>query len=182
MTSILPIHLVHATSEFARMDLAQQERLGDELHERQPNLLASVLVLRNMGASYAQLEIALHALFVTWLAMKHSGRSWPVVTEAVQETCLQRLSGRIRFIEGLKGKSVQRALQDQIDTHREQVLLAFVIGHLGDAGLLSIRTDAEKFIVLSVLNLVECVAEIADGAPAAGTRTANPTTSPPAGT
>jgi hypothetical protein len=165
MPAILLPHLKHALLEFARLDLAQQERLGDELHERQPNLLASVLVLRNMGASYAQLEIALHALFVTWLAMKHSGRSWPVVTEAVQEACLQRLSGRIRFIEGLKGEQVQRALQDQIDAHREQTLLAFVIGHLGDAGLLSIRTDAEKFIVLAVLNLVECVAEIVDGAP-----------------
>ncbi len=44
------------------------------------------------------------------------------------------------------------------DAHREQTLLAFVIGHLGDAGLLGIRTDAEKFIVLAVLNLVECIA------------------------
>lgn len=79
--SIQLTHLQHALAEFSRMDLAQQERLADELHERQPNLLA------------------------------------------------------------------------------------FVIAHLGDAGLLGIGTDAEKFIVLAVLNLVECVGDIASSAP-----------------
>ena len=165
LPSIQLIHLKHALAEFGRMDLAQQERLADELHERQPNLLASCLVLRNMGASYAQLGVALQALFVTWLAMQRSGRSWPLVTEAVQEACLRRLTGRIRFIEGLTGGQVQRALQDQIDAHREPNLLAFVIAHLGEAGLLGIGTDAEKFIVLAVLNLVECVGDIASSAP-----------------
>ena len=161
MATVLPTHLMRALNEFDRMDLGQRVRLGDELHERQPNLLASFLVLRNLGASDLQLEIALHVLLVTWLAMKHSERSWPVVTETLQETCLQRLTGRMRFTEGLTGALMQRGLQDQIEAHREKTLLAFALGHLRDAGLLGIRTDAEKFTVLAVLNLVECVAELA---------------------
>jgi hypothetical protein len=92
--SIQLIHLKHVLAEFSRMDLAQRERLADELHERQPNLFASCLVLRNMGASYAQLGVALQALFVTWLAMQRSGRSWPLVTEAVQEDCATRPMSR----------------------------------------------------------------------------------------
>lgn len=45
------------------------------------------------------------------------------------------------------------------------ILLAFAIGHLKEAGLLGIRTNAEKLAVLAVLNVVECVAH---GAPAKG--------------
>ncbi len=157
-TSIQLTHLQHALAEFGRMDLAQRVRVADEIFERQPNLLASVLVLKKMGASDAQLEVALQALLMTWLAMRQSGRSWPLITEAVQEACLQRLTGRMRFIEGLPAEQVQRALQDQIDAHGERNMLAFAFAHLGDAGLLGIRTDAEKFVVLAVLNLVECIA------------------------
>ena len=32
-------------------------------------------------------------LLVTFQAMKRSGHTWPIVSEAVQETCLQRLTG-----------------------------------------------------------------------------------------
>jgi hypothetical protein len=49
------------------------------------------------------------------------------------------------------------------------ILLAFAIGHLKEAGLLGIRTNAEKLAVLAVLNVVECVAH---GAP--GSRSATP--------
>jgi hypothetical protein len=31
-------------------------------------------------------------------------------------------------------------------------------GYLGDHDLLAVRTDAEKFLMLGALNLVECVA------------------------
>ena len=46
------------------------------------------------------------------------------------------------------------------DEHRERYLLEFVYGYLGDHDLLRVRTDAEKFLMLAALNLVECVAEV----------------------
>jgi len=44
--------------------------------------------------------------------------------------------------------------------HRERYLLAFVYSHLGRHDLLRVRTDAEKFLLLAALNLVECVAYV----------------------
>ena len=44
------------------------------------------------------------------------------------------------------------------EEHSERYLLAFVYGHLGEHDLLRVRTDAEKFLLLAVLNLVECIA------------------------
>lgn len=39
-------------------------------------------------------------------------------------------------------------------------LLAFVYGYLGDHDLPRVRTDAEKYLLLAALNLVECVAVV----------------------
>jgi hypothetical protein len=45
-------------------------------------------------------------------------------------------------------------------------LLAFAYGHLGEQDLLRVRTDAEKFLLLAVLNHVDCVAFVgADTSP-----------------
>lgn len=45
-------------------------------------------------------------------------------------------------------------------------LLAFVYGYLGDHDLLAVRTEAEKYLMLATLNLVECVAFVGSGAAA----------------
>ncbi|WP_418126173.1 hypothetical protein [Variovorax sp. 160MFSha2.1] len=42
--------------------------------------------------------------------------------------------------------------------HPERYLLAFMYGHLGKHDLLRVRTDAEKFLLLATVNLVEFVA------------------------
>jgi hypothetical protein len=51
-------------------------------------------------------------------------------------------------------------VQQFCDEHPERFLLEFVYGYLGDHHLLRVRTDAEKFLVLAALNLVECVAYV----------------------
>lgn len=68
--------------------------LADEIFVQQPDLLASILVLPRMGVGLVELEVPLHLLFVTFQAMKHSGHVWPIVTEDVQDRCMQRLTAR----------------------------------------------------------------------------------------
>ena len=121
-------------------------------------MLASILALPRMGVAMVQLEVPLHILLVTFQAMKLSGRAWPIVTEDVQETCMQRLTARARFNEGLPADLANKVVQQFCDEHPERYLLAFVYGYLGDHDLLSVRTDAEKFLLLGALNLAECVA------------------------
>ena len=48
--------------------------------------------------------------------------------------------------------------------HPESVLLAFTYDHLRQNDLLAVRTEAEKFLMLAVLNLVECIASVRDRA------------------
>ena len=152
--------MVQAAIDVNGMDPPQKVRLADEIFARQPNLLASVLVLPRMGVSMVELEVPLHILFVTFQAMKRSGHAWPIVCEDVQDRCMQRLTARARFNEGLPGDLANQVDQQFCDEHPERYLLAFVYGYLGDHGLLRVRTDAEKFILRAALNLVKCLADV----------------------
>jgi len=158
MGAITQAVMVQADRDVSGMSQAQKVSLADEIFAQQPNMLASVLALPRMGVGMVELEVPLHILLVTFQAMKRSGRAWPVVSEEVQEICLQRLTARARFNEGLPGDLADQVVQQFCDDHPERFLLAFVYGYLGDHDLLRVRTDAEKFLVLAALNLVECVA------------------------
>ena len=101
MASISSRNLVDAVLRVECMSFEDRARLAEEVHAGQPNLFFSVLVLQRYEATLEQIEVVLNLLLVFYEAMKISGGSWPVITEDVQERCLARISGRVRFIEGL---------------------------------------------------------------------------------
>ena len=158
--------VLQAVIEVNGMDLARKVATADEIFLVQPNLLSSVLALPIMGASMEQVEVMLHILLVAHEAMKLSGHTWPVVTEADQEKSLQRLTARMRFREGLPSDLAYQVIQQYLDEHRERYLLAFVYGHLGEHDALGVRTDAQKYMLLAAFNLVECIAEVGAKTPA----------------
>ena len=161
MASISSRNLVDAVLRVEQMRFQERERLADEIHARQPNLFFSVLVLQRYGATLEQVEVVLNLLFVFHEAMKSSGRSWPAISEDVQERCLKRISGRVRFIEGLTPQLQAKATADAVGDHAERQLLAYVFGKFKENGLLGVKTEAEKMLMLAALNLVECIAETA---------------------
>ena len=161
MTSISSRLLVDAVLRVERMSFNERERLADEIHAQQPNLFFSVLVLQSYGVTLEQMEVVLNLLFVFYSAMKISGKAWPVISEDVQERGLKRISGRARFLEGLTPPQQHQATADAIAGHPEKQILAYAFGKLGEHGLLGIKTEAEKMILLAAVNLVECIAETA---------------------
>ena len=161
MASISNRNLVDAVLRVERMSFTEHERLADEIHARQPNLFYSVLVLQGYGATLVQIEVVLNLLLVFYEAMKISGSDWPVISEDVQERCLKRISGRVRFIEGLSPQLQTQATVDAVSDHPEQQLLAYVFGKFKESDLLGVKTEAEKMLMLAALNLVECIAETA---------------------
>lgn len=153
--------IADAVVAFDAMTAQQRLALADEIFAEQPNLLASVVVQQRMGANLQQIEVLLNLLFVAHLAIKRSGRRWPLITEAIQDRCLQRLTDRLRLAQGLAPRRLRRAVQGAIDEHREPDLLAYAYGHLNEHGLLTIDTEAQKYLMLAALNLVESIAETA---------------------
>ena len=157
--------MIRSDIDVRGMNPQQKVRLADEICAQQPNLLASILVLHNMGVDLLTLEVPLHILLVTFQAMKHSGHTWPLISEDVQDRCLQRLTARARFNEGLPKDLAGQMVQQFCDEHRERYLLAFVYGYLGDHDLMQVRTEAEKYLMMAALNLVECIADVGARAP-----------------
>ena len=158
MTAISSQILVDAVLCVEHMTFNERERLADEIHAQQPNLFFSVLALQRCGATLEQMEVVLNLLFVFYSAMKMSDKVWPVISEDVQERGLKRINARVRFIEGLTPQQQHKATADAIADHTEKQILAYAFGKLGEHGLLGIKTEAEKMIMLAALNLVECIA------------------------
>lgn len=165
MELITQVVLVQAIRDVNAMSPAQKVALADDIFLQQPNLLASILVLANMGVTTLQLEVPLQILLVTFQAMKHSGHTWPIVQEEVQEQCMQRLTARMRFNERLPQRMADGLVKQFCDEHSERNLLAFVYGYLGDHDLLRVRTDAEKYLLLAALNLTESIAFVGRRSP-----------------
>ncbi|MEZ2293946.1 hypothetical protein AB6807_07940, partial [Variovorax sp. RCC_210] len=92
---------------------------------------------------------------------RHHAIKHPAVNDGLERTItLQRLTATMKFTEGVPPDLVEQMITKFCVDHPECYLLAFVYGHLGQHDLLRVRTDAEKFLLLAALNLVECVAYV----------------------
>lgn len=77
----------------------------------QPNLLGSVVALPRLGVALPKVDFAADMLLVCFLAMKVSGHTWPVITEADQDRQLQRFIAITRFGEDLVDSFRERSMQ-----------------------------------------------------------------------
>ncbi|SEK16587.1 MULTISPECIES: hypothetical protein [unclassified Variovorax] len=107
-----------------------------------------------------EVEIALQVLFVAFQAMKRSRHRWDMVTMDPQEACMERLTARMRFNDGLPAELAAKVVTQFYTEHPERHLLAYAYGYLGENDLLKVRTDAEKSLLLAALNLVECITSV----------------------
>lgn len=149
--------VAQAAMDLDALDHDAKVRLADEIFAAQPNLLGSILVLTRMGVSMPDVEIGVHILLVAFHAMKRSRLRWDMVTLDLLEACMDRLTARMRFNDGLPA---ELAAKMTTQFHTEHHLLAFVYGYLGERDLLKVRTDIEKSLLLAVFNLVECIATV----------------------
>lgn len=140
------------------MSLHGRKLLADEIHATQPNLFFSVLALQGFGATIEEMKVVLNILLVFCSAMKMSGTAWPVVSEEVQDRGLERITALARFIEGHSPRQQERATADSIARHTQPQRLAYVFGKLTEHALNTVKTEAEKMIMLVAVNMVECIA------------------------
>jgi hypothetical protein len=158
MTKITQAALVSAIQQIEHMDSKAREAACDEIFLEQPNLLASVLVLTRMAVSPRYIEVVLEALIVTHLALKESRERVETITEEEQERELQRLVASVKFTEGLEPALVDESIRQYIGFHGEPWLLVYVMTRLHENELLTNANEDSKYVILSALNLVGCIA------------------------
>ncbi len=147
-----------AIKKVRAMDMQDKERLADELFLKQPNMLGSVLALSQLGVSFEKVGFALDVLFTCFQAMKESGLNWPVITEDDQDKQLGRYVGIVKFSEDLSADLAKVSMKQYIESHPEQLLFAFVTGELNDWIERSGFEKNDRYVMLSAINLVNCIA------------------------
>jgi hypothetical protein len=172
MSRISIENLAAAIRKVSAMSLAQKEALADEIHRRQPHVLASCLVQSRLGAKPAALEFLLHVLLVCYQSMKESGLQWPVITEDEQDRQMQRWVAAVQFSKDSAGSVAERAREQYIAQHPEQPLLAFVLSETDrwrrQVSECDQESESDKFVMMAAENLVNCIAAAAATSPING--------------
>ena len=152
-----------AVRKLGTLTLAQKTRLVDEIHIKQPSLLASCVVQTRLGADEQTVEFLLNILLTCYLAMGESGYEWPLITDVEQERQLERMVGSVLFSEQLADPTAAAAARAQyIADHPEPALLALVINEcnawLFDLVRRGAEKESDKFVLMASVNLVNCIA------------------------
>ena len=93
--------VIEADVAVRRMSHDQRVSLADEIYAQQPNMLASILVLPQMGVDMAQLEVVLHVLFVTVGADPNlSHRADPILSQGRKPTLRGSAVDKCRSLPG----------------------------------------------------------------------------------
>ena len=162
MSHITIDHLAAAIRKIRSMNLQEKEALADEIHRRQPHMIASCLVQSRLGAEPAAVELLLNILLVCYQSMKESGLQWPLITEDEQERQMQRWTGAVQFSELAADSSAEKARAQYASEHSEQALLAFVVGEtnrwLHEISRRNAQAESDKFVMMASMNLVNCIA------------------------
>jgi hypothetical protein len=162
MSRITVDHLAAAIRKVRSMSLKEKEALAEEIHRRQPHMLASCLVQSRLGVEPVAVEFLLNILLVCYQSMKESGLQWPVITEDEQERQMQRWIGAVQFSEHAAGSSADEARAQYTSQHSEQALLAFVVGEtnqwLHEISQRNAQAESDKFVMMASMNLVNCIA------------------------
>lgn len=165
MSHISIENVTAAIHSVGAMSLAQKEALADEIHQRQPHMLASCLVQSTLGSKPSAVEFLLYVLLVCYQSMKESGLRWPLITEDEQDRQMRRWIGAVRFSEDSGRSAAERARGQYIARHPEQPLLAFVLSETNQwRRKVSERegeAESDKFVMMASINLVNCIAAAA---------------------
>lgn len=162
MSRITVDNLAAAIRKVRSMSLKEKEALAEEIHRRQPHMLASCLVQSRLGVEPAAVEFLLNILLVCYQSMKESGLQWPIITEDEQERQMQRWIGAVQFSEHAMGSAADGAREQYASQHPEQPLLAFVVSEtsqwLREISERNAEAQSDKFVMMASMNLVSCIA------------------------
>jgi hypothetical protein len=160
MTRISRQTLVSAVVKVQAMSVKEKEQLAGEVFKKQPHVLASCLVQKQLGVCLEKMEFLVELMLICFQAMKESGLTWPLITEDEQERQMARYVGAVPFGEDLTANLRDRAMAQYVEAHPEKELLAFVQGETTRWLQRTVPDETDKYVVLAAMTLVNCIAFI----------------------
>jgi hypothetical protein len=158
MVNISNKQLTRAIEKAETMDLKNKELACDKIFVEQPNLLASVLVMQQMGSSLEEIDVLLNILIVFHLALLESGQKIAKVSEQDQDHQLRLFENTVKFSEGMDSNLIDSSINQYIKSQKHPLLLSFVAGVMKDAGFYEKQNESSKYLIMAGINLANCVA------------------------
>lgn len=158
MARITQKALVESIHRIAAMDIPTKLKLVDEMFREQPNMLASVLVQKQLGVSERKMDFLVHLVLVMFVAMRESGIDWPCISEDEQDHQMDKTAEMVSFSRGLAPELLSTVADFYLKDHPEKVLLAYVVGKISE-WLQEIEVEeTDKYVILGAINAVNCLA------------------------
>ncbi|MBF0503456.1 MAG: hypothetical protein HQM09_25300 [Candidatus Riflebacteria bacterium] len=142
------------------MEMKEKEQLIDEIHLKQPHMLASFLVQKRLGITIEKMDFLLNILLICFQAMKTSGLEWPIISEDLQERQLTNFVGAVKFGDDLAAGLRNQVINQYIESHPEKDLLAYVNGEIVQWLSHVVACETDKYIMMAAISFVNCIAYV----------------------
>lgn len=150
--------LAKAINVAKAMKQKEAETVFTEIYAQQPDLLGSLVTLKQIGYEQSQIQVLLNILLVTHLALQYSGLRIKLVTKEEQKAHLAHYVEHFKAVEKLEGQARETALQEYTDGHKENYLMAYVTRTMFEAGFTELPPSKGKFLIMAGTNIVNSVA------------------------
>lgn len=146
--------LQKAITRADNLSIDEKVVLFDKIYIDQPNVLASILVQKQLGNSLEHIEVLLNILLVSYLSLEEAGISIVQISEEEQELQMEMLVTRVSNIDSAKVDSIK----DYINANSERLLFAYACDEMTKAGLLELQEESSKYLIMAGINIVNCIA------------------------
>lgn len=143
------------------MSKAERTLLCDEVYNRQPALLAHVLVLSRLGVPMEKVDRVLHILLILYdLFSRTSPAGLPPVSEETLERVNANQLALLKLMNTEERSEARRLCRLSVESHPEINVLAFIIGDLGDAGITDMSKREDEYCVRAARNLLDAIVQV----------------------
>ncbi len=132
------------------LKIQEKEHLIEKISKKQPNLLAHVLALPLVGASYKNTEIVLEILMILYNCFtEFEHKKLPIISEDVLESIHENNTALMKLFENESNIEKSNIIQQSFDGYLEKNVLAFVVGYLNDTYFVKIEQNFQHCILAS---------------------------------
>jgi len=149
--------LKRAIKNLSKLSLKEKESIVDEIYLSQPHLLASVLVLNQMGQSLEDIDILLNILIICHLSLEDAGIKLKKITEDDQDKEMARFVGKISFNDGLSLENESLSIENYISNHNEKLLMYFAFNKMVEADFTARIDEDSKYLLIAGINMINCI-------------------------
>lgn len=128
--SITPEQVADAVMKVTNYSFEEKTGRFDDIYAAQPALLGAAVQLPSLGVDLRLAEHALHVLLVLFECFSECVPMLPKIAPEAVQKAFDDIASMLRFYDGESEVEARRLQEVWVRSHREQAIVAFVVGYL----------------------------------------------------